>query len=76
MGRSSQLSRGTRSLTLQGGCLAVGVHIYPPCVLELARIGSQLFVFDSATCDLTAAPDLFETFATRLSAQPLIHSSA
>jgi hypothetical protein len=33
MGRSSQLSRGTRSLALQGGCLAVGVHIYPPCVL-------------------------------------------
>jgi hypothetical protein len=27
------LSRGTRSLALQGGCLAVGVHIYPPSVL-------------------------------------------
>jgi hypothetical protein len=39
--------------------------------LELARIGSQLFVFDSATCDQTAAPPLFDTFATRLSAQPL-----
>jgi hypothetical protein len=39
--------------------------------LELARIGSQLFVYDSATRDQTAAPPLFDTFATRLSAQPL-----
>src|SRR5215210_9118851 len=39
--------------------------------LELARIGSQLFVFGSSTCDQTAASPLFETFATRLSAQPL-----
>jgi hypothetical protein len=41
--------------------------------LELARIGSQLFVYDSATCDQTATPPLFDTFATRLSVQPLIH---
>src|SRR5829696_5793741 len=39
--------------------------------LELARIGSQLFVFDSATCDRTATPPLFAVFDTRLSAQPL-----
>jgi len=39
--------------------------------LELARIGSQLFVFGSSTCDQTAASPLFATFATRLSAQPL-----
>src|SRR5215213_7687795 len=39
--------------------------------LELARIGSQLLAFDSATSDQTAAPPLFDTFATRLSAQPL-----
>jgi putative transposase len=39
--------------------------------LELARIGSQLLVFDSVTCDQTAAPPLFDIFATRLSAQPL-----
>jgi hypothetical protein len=39
--------------------------------LELARIGSQLFVFGSATCDQTAAPPLFDIFATRISAQPL-----
>jgi hypothetical protein len=37
---------------------------------ELARIGSQLFVFGSSTCDQTAASPLFETFATRLSTQP------
>src|SRR5215210_7994268 len=43
--------------------------------LELARIGSQLFVFGSSTCDQTAASPLFETFATRLSAQPLSTSS-
>ena len=29
MGRSSQLSRDTGGLALQGGCLAVSVHIYP-----------------------------------------------
>jgi hypothetical protein len=39
--------------------------------LELARIGSQLFVYDSATRDQTATPPLLDTFATRLSAQPL-----
>jgi len=39
--------------------------------LELARIGSQLFVFDSATCDQTASLPLFVTCATCLSAQPL-----
>ena len=39
--------------------------------LELARIGSQLFVYDSATRDQTATSPLFDTFATRLSAQPL-----
>src|SRR5215208_2567332 len=39
--------------------------------LELARIGSQLLVFDSATCDQTAAPPLFHTFTSCLSAQPL-----
>src|SRR5215212_4914839 len=43
----------------------------PKFVLELARIGSQLLAFDSATSDQTAAPPLFDTFATRLSAQPL-----
>src|SRR5829696_3140465 len=40
--------------------------------LELARIGSQLFIFGSATCDQIASSPLFDTFTTRLSAQPLI----
>src|SRR5215217_586220 len=40
-------------------------------VLEAARIGSQLFAFDSATSDQMATPRLFDTFATRLSAQAL-----
>src|SRR5215204_4072483 len=39
--------------------------------LEAARIGSQLFAFDSATSDQMATPRLFDTFATRLSAQAL-----
>ncbi len=39
--------------------------------LELARIGSQRFAFNSATCDQIVAPPLFVTFTTRLSAQPL-----
>src|SRR5215217_3506072 len=42
--------------------------------LEAARIGSQLFAFDSATSDQMATPRLFDTFATRLSAQALIRS--
>src|ERR671911_1272176 len=41
------------------------------CYLELARIGSQLFVFDSATSDQTVVSPLFDTFDTHLSAQPL-----
>ena len=47
------------------------VFIYFVGNLELARIGSQFFVFALAPCDQTAAPPLFDTFATRLSAQPL-----
>ena len=39
--------------------------------LELARIGSQLFVFGQATYDQTAVKRLFDTFTIRLSAQPL-----
>src|SRR5215212_8224818 len=39
--------------------------------LEAARIGSQLFAFDSATSDQMATPRLFDTYATRLSAQAL-----
>ena len=42
-------------------------------ILELARIGSQLFVLTSAACDQTASLLLFDKFATRLSAQPLKH---
>jgi hypothetical protein len=38
---------------------------------ELARIGSQLFVYDSTTRNQTAALQSFDTFTTRLSAQPL-----
>jgi hypothetical protein len=39
--------------------------------LELARIGSQLFAIDSAKSDQMAAPRQYDTFTTRLSAQPL-----
>jgi hypothetical protein len=39
--------------------------------IELARVGSQLFVFGLATYDQTAVKRLFDTFTIRLSAQPL-----
>ena len=55
---------------LHGGRTPPGSDGYPTD-LELARIGSQLFVYDSATRGQTAIPPLFDTFATSLSAQAL-----
>src|SRR5215217_1178980 len=44
--------------------------------LELARIGSLLFIFADSPNDQNGSSSSIDTFATRLSAQPLIHRSA
>src|SRR5215204_876276 len=41
--------------------------------LELARIGSLLFIFADSPNDQNGSSSSIDTFATRLSAQPLIH---
>src|SRR3712207_5484195 len=52
----------------------------PRCIsdegLELARIGSLLFILDDSPNDQIGSLSPIDTFATRLSAQPLIHRSA
>jgi catechol 2,3-dioxygenase-like lactoylglutathione lyase family enzyme len=44
--------------------------------LELARIGSLLFIFADSSNDQIGSSSPIDTYATRLSAQPLIHPSA
>src|SRR5215207_4434234 len=44
-----------------------------PGPLELARIGSLLFIFADSPNDQNGSSSSIDTFATRLSAQPLIH---
>src|SRR5215217_8782284 len=52
-------------LSVAAGCLS------NPPLLELARIGSLLFIFADSPNDQNGSSSSIDTFATRLSAQPL-----